>query len=281
MTQSTSHQQGPPSSPHLKGAGQQRQTQLPPPDPIEESRASLVEHLTELRKRLVISLIAVGVGFGISWTWVNEIFLLLVRPLSLAAPDNPEVAEIHFRGLADPFFVLLKTAGFSGVVLAVPVILWQIWQFIAPGLYANERRVALPFVFVGTLFFLLGGTFCYFIILPFGYGALLRFGQEVATPELMMQEYLGLTTKLLLAFGIIFEMPLVTTMLARLGIVTHTMMLQVWRYALVACFIIGAMLTPPDVISQLLLAGPMMVLYFISVGCAYVFGKKPEEAPEG
>ncbi len=255
-----------PHPPDMHGAGA---------DPLEGSRAPFLEHLAELRKRVIIALVAVLVGVALSWTWVEEIFLFLLEPLKHATEDA-EKAQIHYRSLTDPFFVLLKTAFFSGIIIALPVILMQIWKFIAPGLYPDERKVALPFVIVGTCFFLLGSAFCYLIILPFGYGALLKFGEAVAEPELMMQEYLGLTTKLLLAFGIIFEMPLVTSMVARLGLVTHRQMLDFWRYALICCFIVGAMLTPPDVVSQLLLAGPMMVLYFISVGCAYVFApKKP------
>ncbi len=248
---------------------------------IEESRAPFVEHLSELRKRVIICIVAIGVGFGLSWTWVEQIFNFLLEPLRQAA-SSPEMANIHHRGLTEPFFVLLKTAIFTGVMLAIPVILHQIWKFVAPGLYPDERKVALPFVITGTTSFLIGGAFCYFIILPFGYSALLSFGQEVSTPELMMEEYLSLTTKMILAFGAIFEMPLVTTMLARLGLVTHRQMLDVWRYALVGCFIIGAILTPPDVVSQLLLAIPMMFLYMISVGCAWAFAprKAVEDAPD-
>jgi sec-independent protein translocase protein TatC len=129
------------------------------------------------------------------------------------------------------------------------------------------------------VFFLGGALFCYKLVLPFGYEFLLKFGEDVSSPELMMQEYLGLTTKLLLAFGAIFQMPIITTVLAKIGLVNWRMMIKFWKYALVICFVVGALLTPPDVISQVLLAGPMMGLYALSVGCAFVFGKRPG-APE-
>lgn len=251
------------------------------PEPVEASRAPLVEHLRELRKRLVISAIAVGIGFGIAWTWVEQVFQALLLPLQNAT-EFKELANMHHRNLTEPFFVLLKTAIFAGVILAIPVILLQIWKFVAPGLYPNEKKVAIPFVLAGTTLFLLGGWFCYDVILPNAYGFLLKFGDKVTTPELMMEEYLGLTTKMILAFGAIFEMPVFATFLARIGVIDHKILLKFWRHAIVLCFVTGAMLTPPDIISQVFLAGPMIVLYFISVGCAFVFHKrKPTEEELG
>ncbi len=238
-----------------------------------------MEHLVELRRRIFICLIAVGLGVALTWTWVEEIFQFLLVPLQNAA-DNPELAQMHHRDLTEPFFALLRTALFSGIVLAIPVILFQIWQFVAPGLYSHEKRIALPFVFGATLCFLGGAAFCYFIVVPFGYEFLLHFADGISKPELMMTEYINLTTKLMLVFGAVFEMPIFTTLFARLGLINHKIMLKFWRYALVICFAIGALLTPPDVATQLMLAGPMMMIYFISVGCAYVFGKRPEPPSE-
>jgi sec-independent protein translocase protein TatC len=188
---------------------------------------------------------------------------------------------MHHRNLTEPFFVLLKTAIFAGIVLAVPVILYQIWKFVAPGLYPDERKVAIPFVIAGSFFFIAGIAFCYEIILPYAYRFLLTFGQEVTTPELMMEEFFGLTTKLLLAFGVVFEMPVFATFFARIGLITHKTLLRYWRHAIVACFVAGAMLTPPDIISQVFLAGPMIILYFVSVLSAWIFGKervKPDQS---
>lgn len=247
-------------------------------DPVEGSRAPFLEHLAELRKRIVISMIAVAVGCAITWTWVEEIFRFLLVPLQAAA-KNPELGQIHHRSLQESFLVLMKTSLFSGVLVALPVLLWQVWLFVAPGLYSNEKKIALPIIVMGTVCFLLGVGFCYELILPYGYAFLLSFGEEISTPQLMMEEYLGLTTRLLLAFGAVFEMPVIVTLLARLGILNYRMMLAFWRYALVLCFVFGAMLTPPDLASQFMLAGPMMVIYFISVGCAWLFGKRDLDPP--
>lgn len=253
-------------------------------DPLEASRAPFVEHLRELRYRLLIAIAAIGVGFAISWTWTEEIFAFLLAPLQEAALQQPTgdktLAQMHHRDLTEPFFVLLKTAFFGGVVLAVPVLMYQVWAFIAPGLYPDERRTAGPFVVVATLCFLIGGAFSYYGIMPYAYAFLLEFSDGVSKPDLMMKEYLGITTKLILAFGFIFEMPVITTFLAKVGVVNYKQMLRFWRYALVLCFIVGAMLTPPDLISQVMLAGPMILLYFISIGCAYLFGHRPTDTPD-
>lgn len=249
-------------------------------DPVEDSRASFIEHLTELRNRIVIILIAVTAGFAISWMWIEEIFTFLLIPLQDAARANKidiDSAQMYHRSLTEHFFVLLKTGVYSGILLTIPVSLYQLWKFIAPGLYPDERKVVVPFVVMSTLCFLFGSAFCYYLIMPYAYGFLLGFADNITKPQLMMTEYLDLSVKLILAFGAVFEMPIVTTLLARIGIINYKMMLDFWRYAVVLCFIFGAMLTPPDLISQLLLAGPMMVLYFISVGCAYLFGRPPAE----
>ena len=245
-------------------------------DNLEASRAPFVEHLRELRNRLIISIIAIVIGFLIAWNWREEVFLMLLEPLKIAAAGSSD-GQIYHRDITESFFVLLKTSLFSGVIIAIPVIMYQIWLFIAPGLYANERRTAIPFVVFSTICFLGGGWFCYKLILPFAYEFLLAFASDVSQPQLMMQEYLSVTTKLILAFGAIFEMPIITTFLAKMGVVNHMMMLRFWRYAVVICFIVGAMLTPPDLISQVMLAGPMMLLYFISVGCAYIFGPRGDQ----
>ena len=249
-------------------------------DTVEATRAPFIEHLRELRTRVIVCMVAVGVGIGVTWTWVEEIFFFLLRPLRTAAA-SPDLAQMHHRNLTEPFYVLMKTALFAGIILAIPVILWQIWGFIGPGLYPKERRMAIPMVTLATLFFIGGAAFAYYFVLPFGYEFLLKFGEDVSTPELMMQEYLTLTTKLLLAFGAIFQMPIISTVLARIGLINGKMMLAFWKYALVICFVVGALLTPPDIISQVLLAGPMMGLYAISVVCAFIFGKRaaaPDEA---
>lgn len=252
---------------------------------LEASRAPFMSHLVELRRRLVISIAAVLVGCALTWTWVEEIFQFLLEPLRKAA-TNPALTQMHHRSLTESAFVLMKTALLAGVILSVPVVLYQIWQFVAPGLYAKERNILIPFVIVGTLFFGGGVAFGYYMVLPYSYSFLLSFGTEVSSPQLMMEEYLDLTSKFLLAFGIVFEMPVVTTLLARIGLINHKLMMRFWRHAVVVSAVVGAVLTPgTDPLSMVLLMGPMIVLYFVSVGCAWAFGRpnallQPSEDPQ-
>lgn len=244
-------------------------------DSFMQARMSFMEHLRELRRRLVYSMLAIGVGFGICWGFVHDLFALLLRPLEVAKPGSLETM-MHHKDMAEPFFTLLKTAVVGGVFLAIPVVLYNIWKFIAPGLYPNEKRMVLPFVGLATVFFFLGGLFCYFAVMPLGYRFLLDFSMDVSQPTLMMNEYFGLTTKLLLGFGIVFEMPVVAMFLSAVGLLTHRTLIKYWRHAFVACFVIGAILTPPDVITQTMMAVPLMVLYGFSTIVAWFFTKKHE-----
>ncbi len=244
-------------------------------DSFIQARMSFMEHLRELRKRVIYSMVAAFVGFGICWAFVNELFALLLRPLEAAKPGSL-VTMMHHKDMTEPFFTLLKTAIVGGIFLAIPFILYNIWKFIAPGLYPNEKKMVLPFVTMASFFFFLGGSFCYFVVMPFGYRFLLDFSMEVSQPTLMMNEYFGLTTKLLLGFGVVFEMPVVAMFLSAVGLLTHYTLLKYWRHAFVSCFVVGAMLTPPDVVTQVMMAVPLMILYGFSIGISYFFTKKHE-----
>lgn len=246
-------------------------------DPYAEARMTVLEHLYELRKRVSLALIGVVVGFAVSWIFVEQIFAWLLIPLQTAAPDLA-LAEMHHKDLAEPFFALLKTAIFSGIFLSAPWILYQLWSFIAPGLYDNEKKIAIPFVTLATVFFVGGSSFCFFLVMPYGYKFLLDFSMEISQPELMMNEYLNLTTKLLLGFGFIFEMPVFSMFLSSIGVLTHRHLLKFWRYSVVIAFIISAMLTPPDVVTQSMMAVPLVFLYFVSVGVAWFFTTRREAA---
>ena len=244
---------------------------------MEETRMGLLDHLAELRRRVVYSMIAIAIAFGICWFFVHELFEFLKAPLIAAAPEEQaHVADLHYSDVAEEFFTLLKTALLAAVFVAAPAILYQIWKFVAPGLYPNEKRAILPFIFSGTLFFFAGAAFCYAIVIPLGYGFLFDFS-SVSDPMLMIDEYFGTTTKLLLAFGIVFELPVATYFLSAIGLVTHHMLIKQWRIAVVVAFILAAILTPPDVMTQALLAGPMILLYMLSVGVAYVQTRRREK----
>ena len=240
-------------------------------DPYAEARMTVLEHLGELRKRTVYAFLFVFVGFGISWMFREQLFEFLMMPLRETDVDSA-LTEMHHKDLAEPFFALLKASIFGGVVLAAPALLYQVWAFIAPALYPEERKFAIPFVVFATGFFFLGSGFCYYLVMPYGYKFLLGF-TEVSSPELMMNEYLGLTTKLLLGFGFIFELPVFTALFAQIGLINHTHIIRFWRYSIVIAFIVAAMLTPPDVITQTMMAGPLILLYTLSIGVAYVISK--------
>ncbi|MEM1347087.1 MAG: twin-arginine translocase subunit TatC [Myxococcota bacterium] len=241
---------------------------------------TLLEHLAELRRRVVYSFIAVAVGFGVSWTWVEDLFTFILVPLEAAAPEAG-MGQINYKDLTEPFFTLIKTAIIAGVFLAIPVILYQIWKFVAPGLYKHERRLALPFVAIASAFFFVGASFCYYFVMPYGFEFLFKFSQGVdANPTLMMSEHYNLAIKLLLAFGIVFEMPVAAMFLSAVGVITHRTLIEYWRISVVVAFIFAAMLTPPDIGTQLAMAIPLIVLYGISIGVAYVFTTRRERRDE-
>lgn len=237
---------------------------------------TLFEHLAELRKRLIYTIIAMAVGFAISWIFHVEIFLFLVEPLKQAAP-TPEMAQLHNKDLTETFIVMLKTSFVSGIFLTIPITLYQIWSFIAPALYEEEKKLTIPFVFMATLFFIGGASFCYFIVMPFGFAFLFEFGAPVANPTIMMSEHYGFTLKLLLAFGAVFELPVLAMFLSAVGLITHQTLINHWRYSVIGAFIFAAILTPPDVGTQLAMAIPLIVLYGFSILVAYFFTKRREK----
>lgn len=246
----------------------------------------LMDHLSELRARLVRCCIAVCVGFLLCWAFVDPIFNILIQPLLSVLPDG---THAQYTTLPEAFFTRMYIAFVAGVFLASPAIFYQVWAFVAPGLYDEEKRYIVPIALLSALFFIAGGAFCYFIVFPFAFSFFVSF----STPEIVItpkvSDYLSFVLKLLIAFGLIFEMPIFTLFLARMGLLTAGMMRRGRRYAIVGIFILAAILTPPDVVSQLLMACPMLLLYEASIGVAALFGrrKKPESAaaaadrPEG
>ena len=242
--------------------------------PMEDVKLPLTAHLEELRTRVVRSLIALGVAFVACYQVVEPLMNWLIAPIKRLEGHD---VQIIGTGLAEAFFTKLKVAFFGGIFLASPVILYQIWKFVAPGLYAHERRYVKPFVFFGTLFFVSGAYFCYRFVFPTAFGFFIdEYASVSIAPFLKISEYLSFASRMLLAFGVVFELPVFTFFFARTGIVNHKMMISTWRYAVVGIFIVAAVLTPgPDVASQLLMATPLLILYVASIGVAYVFGRTP------
>lgn len=244
------------------------------PDPSEKPM-SLLDHLNEMRWRLVRCLIAAAVGFCVCWAFVEPIFAVLVKPLLAVLPDG---GNAMYSTMPEAFFIRMFVACIAGVFLASPVIFYQIWAFISPGLYEEEKLFIVPVAIISAVFFVGGALFCYYIVFPFAFQFFMSYNTEQIRVMPRISDYVDFVLKLLIAFGLIFEMPLFAFFLSRMGVLTAAMMRQARRYAILGIFIVAAILTPPDVLSQLLMAVPMLVLYEISVIVAAVFGKKKKTA---
>jgi sec-independent protein translocase protein TatC len=235
----------------------------------DELRMPLLQHLTELRSRLIRSVIAIAVGFLIAYAIDDWLFNTLTYPLRAAS--HGKILLIG-TGVAEAFFTKLKVALIAGLFIASPAVFLEIWKFIAPGLFESERRLAKPFVISATLFFLAGGYFCWAVVFKIGYSFFLReYASIGVTPTIRISEYLAFSAKLLLAFGITFELPIFAFFLTRIGIIDHRMMVHYFRYAVLAIFVVAVALTPPDMVSPFLLAIPLLALYGLSIGVSYVF----------
>jgi len=236
---------------------------------------TILEHLEELRSRLIKILIAAGAGFCIGYFFSETIFGYLIRPLTNVLPKG---TSLIFTSITEAFFTYLKVGLLAGVFIASPFILYQIWAFISPGLYKKERRALLPVTFVSVILFIAGASFGYFVVFPFGFKFLIStYTTDLIKPMPTMREYFSLVTWMLLAFGAIFELPVVVFLLSRFGIVSHKGLRKFQRYAILGAFILGGVLTPtPDIFNQAMMAGPLIILYEISIWVAYFFGKKKE-----
>lgn len=250
---------------------------LKPEEEVDESAAPLTEHLRELRTRLIRCCWAVGIGFILSYSFSKQIFTLLMYPLVKVMPEQ---SSMIFTGLTEGFFTYLKVAFLAGLMLSTPVIFYQIWAFIAPGLYSHEKKYVIPFTILSVFFFVGGAIFGYFMVFPFAFEFFMSFNTEdiVALPS--MKEYLAFSTKLLIAFGTAFELPIFIVFLARLGLVNVEMLTKNRKYVLVGAFIVAAILTPPDVITQTLMAFPLMLLYELGILGTRIFVRKKKEVSE-
>jgi sec-independent protein translocase protein TatC len=242
-------------------------------------RMPLTAHLEELRTRIIRSLLGIAAGFLLSYGFAERLVSWLLRPLTAIRPEQSLVIG---TGVTDAFFTKLKVAGVAGVFVASPIVFYQAWKFVAPGLYERERRIAVPFSAAATFFFVSGAAFCYYLVFPVAFTFFLdEFTSVGISPQIRVSEYLTFTSRMLLAFGATFELPVVTFFLARIGLVTHRMMIGGARYAIVVIFIVAAVLTPgPDVASQMLMATPLLVLYALSIGIAYMAARPAAEASD-
>jgi sec-independent protein translocase protein TatC len=252
--------------------------------PMSDDRMPLTAHLEELRRKLIVSGVTWLVAFLACYAVAEKLFDLIASPVRQALPEG---TSLVFITATEPFFTFLKIGALAGFLVALPVIFWQLWSFIAPGLYQHEKRYVIPFVLASTLCFAVGTFFGFRYVFPMAFKVLIEFGTSSGDLNAMlsMGAYLSLSSKLLLAFGLVFELPVVIFFLARMGVVDHKMLARNRKFALLAAFLVGAMLTPPDVFSQTALALPFIVLYEIGIVVARLFGKHrkvdAEVAPDG
>lgn len=234
---------------------------------------AITEHLGELRKRLMIAAGSWLVAFLACYSFAEKLFVQIADPVRRALPEG---SSLVFINATEPFFTILKVAALAGLVVAFPVIIWQLWVFIAPGLYAHEKRFAIPFVLASTLCFGSGTYFGFTFVFPVIFSFLVTYGTGVGNIQAMlsMGAYLTLATRLLIAFGLVFELPIVIFFLARMGIVDHHWLKKNRKFALLLAFVIGATLTPPDLFSQVSIALPFVILYEVGIIVARLFGKK-------
>ena len=253
-----------------------------PDSELEDSRMPFIEHLRELRDRVRKAGIFFMLAFVICWYFSTEIFQWLEGPLR----NNWDVAKLgefktNYKALTEPFWVSMSIGLWAGIFVASPFIFYQLWKFIAPGLYKRERRITVAFSVFSALFFVSGALFCYYFVLGNLYHFLLSYSTEELKPMIVMGEYLDLTRDMMLAFGAVFELPLLILFLAMVGLVTHRGLWKFNRWFIVVAFIVGAILTPsPDVVSQIMMATPMIVLYNLSILLAWYVTRRRERADE-
>src|SRR5881296_4352052 len=250
--------------------------------PSVDDKMSFLEHLGELRVRIVRALTALLVGTVIALPFSQYIVDWLAKPVTKLN------YSLVFTAPAEAFWVQMKVGLIVGMFLAAPAILWQVWAFIAPGLHGHEKKYAAPFVIIGSLMFLAGGAFSLFVVTPYAIAFLLSYARETLQPMITLENHIDFLLKFTLAFGAVFELPLVITLLARMGVVTAKQLSKNRKYAILGAFIAGAVLTPtPDAFNQTLMAGPLILLYEVGIVCARIFGRgtapvvQPSEAPGG
>ncbi len=233
-------------------------------------KMSFMEHLGELRTRIVRSLVGLLVGLGVTLPFSQAIMDYLSRPIH--ATGN----SLVFLAVTEAFWVQMKIALIGGVFVASPILLWQVWSFVSPGLYAHEKKYAAPFIIVGSLLFIGGGVFSLKVVTPYAVMFMLSYARPGLQPMISIGSYIDFLLKFTLAFGLIFELPLALTLAARMGVVTPQMLARNRKYAILGAFVAAAILTPtPDAFNQALMAGPLILLYEVGIVCARIFGGKP------
>ena len=238
---------------------------------MTEERLPFTSHLKELRDRLLICVIALAVAFLFTYYFKERVFRILMQPFIVVMPAK---SAFIFTGITEAFVTYFKISVVMAIFVGAPVILYEFWMFVAPGLYEREKRFVYPFIVFGSISFLAGALFCYFVVMPVAYRFFVSYAAEFIIPMPDLKSYMNLTLKLLLVFGLIFELPLVAFYLTRAGIINSRMLSSKRRYAILAIFVLSAIITPPDLASQLLMVIPLWGLYELSILITRVFKKK-------
>jgi sec-independent protein translocase protein TatC len=245
-----------------------------PADP--EGRMSFMEHLGELRTRIVRALVALLVGLVITLPFSEKIVDFLARPIKKMGHT------LIFTAPTEAFWVQMKVALIAGLFIASPGILWQVWRFVEPGLHASEKKYAVPFILIGSLMFIAGGAFSLLVVTPFALSFLLSYARPGLTPMITLQNHVDFLLKFTVAFGAVFELPIVITLLSRMGVVSVKMLTKNRKYAILGAFVAAAVLTPtPDIFNQTLMAGPLILLYEVGILSARLFGRRPPKPAPG
>lgn len=235
---------------------------------------TFLEHLEELRIRLIRSLLALVVGFALCWNFSDPIFRFLTEPMRKAYPQVQFIATAP----TEVFFLYMKVSFFAGIFLAAPFVLYQVWAFIAPGLYAHERAYAVPFILFGSLFFLLGGLFGHYVLFPMTFEFLAQYGAGQIAYMPKISEYWSFYSWFLLGLGVVFQLPVAIFVLARIGLVSAGFLARQFKYACLGAFVLSAVITPSgDIVIQSALALPIIGLYAIGIGVAWLFGRPRQE----
>ena len=236
------------------------------------SKMSFLEHLDELRKRLIYIVYSLIAGCAVAYIFITRIFDFIMKPMQQVLPPG---SYLQYTSGAEPFMLYIKIGFLTGIFIASPLILWQVWQFIAPGLYTHEKKFAIPFVVLSTVFFVTGGLFAHYVAFPVTWVFFNSFSTDYMKFVPKIDEAFSLYTKMILGFGAVFEMPTLVFFLARMGVVTGQFLLKYFKYAFLIIFIVAAVISPgTDMMSQIVMAVPMLGLYVISIAIAFIFQKR-------
>ena len=244
---------------------------------MPNEKQPFLTHLEELRKRLIVCAIAIGIGFVISYIFSKQLFSFLILPLTEVLPAD---SHLIFTNLPEMFIAYIKVALIAGIILAMPVVFYELWMFLAPALYRREKGYLIPFVLFSSILFLVGSLFGYLVVFPYSFKFFIGFATEDIQALPSVKQYFSFTIRLLLAFGVVFELPVVVFFMTKIGLITPDSMKRFRKFAILSSFILSAILTPPDVATQIMMALPIIILYEVSILISKGIYRKKKEGSE-